>query len=267
MNKRKIVLFFCVWVLLQSMSFIFIPDSVDNLAVEATSTQGDSWVFVRDTISGSWGEAVIGTGDAIYIARKSSLYRYDPADNSFVELASPPSPDGYAFKTGTALAWDFGDYIYALFGAATSDNRRWFYRYSISGDSWEALAETPYDQGEADALTWVGFDNSIYATVGGEQRPTHFLRYDPTTNVWSDAEVSDPPAGMGDGASLVWTGGELLFALRGEFYEKLPTYDFWRYNITSNTWTAMADIPAYPHDCGVGGVGDGGSLLYIGLWL
>ena len=65
----------------------------------------------------------------------------------------------------------------------------------------------------------------------------------------------------------VWIGGELLYALRGEFYEDSPTYDFWRYNITSNSWTAMVDVPAYPHDGGVGGVGDGGSLLHIGLWL
>jgi hypothetical protein len=38
-------------------------------------------------------------------------------------LAPPPKPDGDAFKTGTALAWDFGDCIYALFGAATGDRK------------------------------------------------------------------------------------------------------------------------------------------------
>ena len=116
-------------------------------------------------------------------------------------------------------------------------------------------------------IAWVSLDNRIYATIGGEQRATYFLRYDPSTNTWSDAEVADPPAGMGDGASLVWSGGEFLHALRGEFYEESPTYDFWGYNITSDVWTAMADIPAYPHDGGVGGVGDGGCLLYVGLWL
>ena len=226
-----------------------------------------SWVWVRNTVTGAYGEAVVGTGDAIYIARKTSFYSYNPADNSFTALADPPNPDsGDAFKTGTALAWDFDDYIYALYGAAEVDSRRWFYRYSISSNSWETLADTPYDQGEGDAITWVDIDNCIYATIGGEQRPTYFVRYDPSINSWSDVPA-DPPAGMGDGASLVWTSGDFLYALRGEFDEELPLCDFWRYSLTDDVWTAMADIAADPHDGGVGGVGDGGSLLYIGCWM
>ncbi|MEM3666985.1 MAG: CARDB domain-containing protein [Candidatus Bathyarchaeia archaeon] len=225
-----------------------------------------SWVWVRNTITGDYGEAVVGTGDAIYIARKDRFYRYDPSDNSFAELAAPPKPDGSAFKTGTALAWDFGDHIYALCGAATGDSRRWFFRYSISTNSWEILANTPADQGEGNAIAWVSGENCIYATIGGEQRPTFLMRYDPSTNNWSDAPA-DPPAGMGDGASMVWTGGDYLYVLRGEFLEESPLCDFWRYSISQNAWNQLADIPAYPHSGGVGGVGDGGSLLYIGFWM
>jgi len=73
--------------------------------------------------------------------------------------------------------------------------------------------------------------------------------------------------GMGGGASLVWAGSDSLYALRGEFLENEPLYDFWRYNLTADAWSRLADIPAYPHDGGVGGVGDGGSLLYIGFWM
>jgi hypothetical protein len=72
---------------------------------------------------------------------------------------------------------------------------------------------------------------------------------------------------MGDGASLVWTGGDSLYALRGEFNETFPLYDFWSYSLASGNWTIMTDIPAYPHSGGGGGVGDGGSLLYIGFWV
>ena len=223
------------------------------------------WVWVSNTVTGAYGEAVVGTSDAIYIARKNSFYRYNTADKNWTALAPPPNPDsGDAFKTGTALTWDFSDYIYALYGAATYDNRTWFYRYSISHNAWEALANTTADQGEGDSMTWVGNDNCLYATIGGEQRPTHFMRYDPSTDSWNDTPA-DPPAGMGDGASIVWTG-DSLYALRGEDDEVSPLYDFWRYSLTQDVWTSMANIPAEAHDGGGGGVGDGGSLLYVGFW-
>jgi hypothetical protein len=232
------------------------------------------WVWVRDTVTGNYGEAVVGTGTDIYIARGNSFYRYRPSDNSFVELAAPPQPDGAAFKTGTALAWndiEF-DYIYALYGAATGESRRFFYRYSISSDSWERLPDTPVDQGEGDTITWAPIPLPIpmlYATIGGEQRPTYFMTFEPGIMQWNPfgLDPADPPGGMGDGASLVWIEPtEYLYALRGEFLETEPLYDFWRYSILENTWTAMADIPAWPHSGGSGGVGDGGSLLYISEW-
>jgi len=117
-----------------------------TLAFNTQDVKADgSWVWVRNTVTGAYGEAVAGTGDAIYVARKTSFYRYDPNDNSWTALATPPNPDsGDAFKTGTALAWDFSDYIYALYGAAEVDSRKWFYRYSISGNSWQALANTQH---------------------------------------------------------------------------------------------------------------------------
>ena len=135
-----------------------------NICIQLIKAESDSWVWIGDTITGTYGEAVVGTGTALYIARGTSFYRYRPADDSLVELASPPKPDGKAFKTGTALAWDGNNYVYALYGSATGNSRRWFYRYSTSGNSWEALANTTADQGEGDAIAWVSFDNHIYAT-------------------------------------------------------------------------------------------------------
>ena len=107
---------------------------------------------MRDTVTGAYGEAAVGTGAALYIARGTKFYRYQPIGNSFSELADPPKPDGSAFKTGTSLAWDFDDSIYAMLGAATSDTRSWFYRYRITSNDWKALANTPVEQGEGDSL-------------------------------------------------------------------------------------------------------------------
>ena len=258
MNRKLVLNAVLTFILASMLTFSFLGQNVGA---------NDSWIWVRNTVTGAWGQAVVGTGDAIFIARKNSFYRYDPSDNSWTTLANPPNPDsGDAFKTGTALTWDSDDCIYALYGAATSDSRRWFYRYSISSNSWEALANSTADQGEGDATAWVGTNNCLYATIGGEQRPTYFMYYNASTDSWSNAP-SDPLAGMGDGASLVWAGGDSLYALRGEFHEGSPLYDFWRYNLTDDAWAVMTDIPANPHDSGLGGVGDGGSLLYVGFWL
>jgi hypothetical protein len=254
-------------ILSKAVSRVILALYLTGMLASTFAMTSGNWVQVKDTVTGYYGEAVIGTGDCIYIARRSNFYRYNPVDNSWTALAAPPNPDaGDAFKTGTALAWDFSDHIYALYGAATSDSRKWFYRYSISSNSWQALANTTADQGEGDATAWCGLDDCIYATIGGEQRPTYLVRYHPSTNNWSDAP-KDPPEGMGDGASLVWTGGSFLYALRGEYLEEEPLYDFWRYSLVNDTWESMADIPAYPYDEGEGGVGDGGSLLYVGFWL
>ncbi len=247
---------------LLNLMLLFIMLSLFNLGVVCVRAE---WVKVDDTVTGAYGEAVVGTGDVVYFARGIRFYRYTPTTGLFEEMRSPPQTDGDAFKTGTALVWDFGDYVYALFGAATGDSRKWFYRYSISGDTWEHLKNTTVNQGEGDAITWVESQQCIYATIGGEQRPTSFMRYYPSNDSWSDIPT-DPPEGMGDGASIVWTGGDFLYALRGEFEESSPLHDFWRYSISSNNWTVMADIPATLHGGGSGGVGDGGSLLYVGFW-
>jgi len=153
------------------------------------------WLWVRDTVTGSHGESIVGTGTALYLARGTKFYGYQPSSTSFFELNDPPKPDGSAFKTGTSLTWDFDDYIYALFGAATIDTRSWFYRYSISSNTWETLANTPMEQGEGNSLAWVETEGRLYASIGGEQRPTYFMQYNPTTNSWSDAPP-DPPGGM-----------------------------------------------------------------------
>ena len=239
--------------------------------IRLTVVGGDSWSWVRDAVTGALGEAVVGTGENIYVAKGTSFYRFRPADGSWATLTAPPQPDGAAFKTGTALAWDHGNYIYALFGAAGVDVRYWFYRYDIAADSWENLADTPHVQGEADSLTWVATEGRLYAILGGEERWTGFARYDPATNTW-DNGIRDPFAGMGDGACIVWDGGSYIYALQGEFKEEEPRYGFLRYDLGTDTWGSRENIPALPHGekdgkSGVGGVGDGGSLLYVGHWI
>jgi len=238
----------------------------------AAVAQGGVWIVKASTPEqGYYGEAVVGTRTHIYVIRGWStsfcqFWRYDPAGDSWTTLLEwnptngqsnvPPRP-----MSGTALSWDHGDYIYAIFGAYdTVPNRRYFYRYSISANSWERLTDTPHDQGAGDAIAWSGYDNTIYTILGSLQHGSVFARYNPSSGAWETLPFNPswtPPL-TDDGASLVWTGGEYLFALRGEWEETVPHNEFARYHVPSKTWTDMTPIPK------IDGVADGASLIWVG---
>lgn len=247
--------------------------TVEPGSVRLTAT-GDNWTARSSApVRGGYGEAIVGAGEYIYLIEQHSasesahLYRYDPENNNWSDNLATPSN---AFKNGTALAWDNGNCIYALLGGSYTDKdatgRHYFYRYDIVDDSWQELEDTssvnPHGQGAGDAMEWVhggvmGSDGTfIYAIIGSSiHKPAKLGRYNIANNSW---EVKrDPPAGVDDGCSLVWTGGKYLYALRGEYYESSPLHDFWRYDLRNDSWAWLAPIPSEP-----GGVGDGGSLVW-----
>ena len=118
-------------------------------------------------------------------------------------------------------------------------------------------------------ITYSGYDGKIYAFIGrnkysGDYEPPDgvysvFARYDPNSDTWEN--LTFPPwPGTDDGASLAWAGGKYIYALEGEFYENTPVTNFAGYDIDNDAWENMSDIPAPD------GVGDGGSLLWIGYF-
>ena len=194
----------------------------------------------------------------LYASSTPYFWRYNPRTNIWDSMDTSGLPTG-AFRTGTALTWDYNDSIYALGGGRYSDsNRRDFYRYSISNNRWEELTNSPHAQGAGDALTWSGYDDQIYALLGSRKHKTDFACYNISTNSWDTLPFNPNWTTTDDGASLVWAGGEYLYALRGEWQEKVPCVDYARYNLPTKTWEDMASIPE------IEGVGDGGSLLWSG---
>ncbi len=223
-----------------------------------------NWTKKADTpATGGYGEAVVGTDNYIYIARcmhaSSTPYfwRYNPTTNSWDPRDTSGLQTG-AFRNGAALTWDYDDSIYALLGGRYSDsNRRLFYRYDRSNNSWEQLTDTPHAQGAGDSIAWSGYDDLIYAILGSKEHGTVFACYNIFTNSWNALPFNPNWTTTDDGASLVWTGGEYLYALRGEYDETVPNGDFARYHIPTKAWEDMSPIPESE------GVGDGGSLLWV----
>ncbi|HJH27663.1 MAG TPA: hypothetical protein C5S37_13085 [Methanophagales archaeon] len=221
--------------------------------------------------TGALGEAVVGTGDDIYIAwcryynTQPEFWRYEPSEDKWnYSMSTSGLPTG-AFRNGAALAWDNEDYIYALLGArykAEDDNRSLFYRYSITNDSWGRLADTPHAQGAGDAITWSDYDGYIYAIAGNKDRKSVIACYNVSNNSWNELPFNPNWTSTDDGAALVWTGGEYLYALQGEVEEEQPNFNFSRYDILTGRWEDMAPLKREKE-----GVGDGASLLWIGNWL
>ena len=258
-----------VVLLLITLFICSLPDAyAQSLTLPSVSVQSSWSECARTSKQGGYGEAVVWDGNYIYVVRCRIVddpvyfWRYDPNVDVWIDL-STPNVDGEntgIFRSGTALAWDGADYIYALAGARYKDSdRRLFLRYSISRDEWEIMPDTPSPQGAGDALCWSNYDNKVYALLGSREHGTSFACYDPSSNIWM--LKSDPPGGTEDGASLVWCGGRYIYALRGEYHEIVPCPDFWRYDIATDTWDVMVPIPD------LGGVGDGASLLWIGNFM
>jgi len=230
-----------------------------------TVIQAEEWVIRSDSpYSGGYGEAVVGTGDHIFIAR--CMYAttapvflcYSPSTDSWISMNTSGLPPG-AFRSGTAMVWDQNDCIYVLLGGRYEDNnRRLFYRYSISNDMWEQLADTPHAQGAGDAIAWSKYDDHIYAMIGSNKQGTVFAQY--SYNSWEVMTFNPNWTLTDDGASLV-SIDENLYALQGEYHESIPNGEFARYHIPTAIWENKNPIPQS------NGVGDGGSLLYIGDWM
>jgi len=227
------------------------------------------------TFPGGYGECVASDGAYLYILRQYNaihdpyFWRYDPSTGTWVNLSSNlPNID---FKNGLSIAYDYSGNFYVLAGSAYADgaSRVYFYKYNISTDTWSRLADTPHVQGAGDAIVYSGYDGMVYAFLGrahytGSYTPEDgrysiFARYNLGTNSWEILKFPPWP-GTDDGCSLAWTGGRYLYALEGEFYENYPINNFARYNIIEDSWENMSQISSSD------GVGDGGSLLWIGAF-
>ncbi|MEO0079950.1 MAG: FlgD immunoglobulin-like domain containing protein [candidate division WOR-3 bacterium] len=160
----------------------------------------------------------------------TDFYRFNTLSGHWEMCASAPSwPDGKGFKDGSSIAWDGGDYIYALKGDSKNNL---FYRYSLAKDSWESLSGMPLvgrsgRSKRVKAGAALAFcDDWLYALKGGNTR--ELWVYVPDGRFWFQGE--DVPPGpkskkVKSGGALIEADG-LIWVLKGgktsEFYCFVP---------------------------------------------
>lgn len=163
---------------------------------------------------------------------------------SWTSLADVPySGIGY----GGDLAWTGGDYIYAFVGM----NTPLFFRYSISGDSWQQMQNVLTSVGPGGSLVWAGGDY-IYAFTGGGSG--YFFRYTISTDSWQPMPPYPGPS-IAYGADLEWTGGDYIYAFLG-----YNAGYFFRYSISGYSWKRMRDT--FPQGYGADLAWTGGNYIY-----
>jgi len=224
--------------------------------------------------AGGHGEAIVGAGELVCLAHQ--LYAndipefacYDTQQERWIVHFEVP---GLNLRNGTALAWD-GHFIYILIGAREGDeDRKGFYRLNLGTQQLEQLEPTPHAQGAGDAIVYSGYDGKIYAFISrceDGHGDSIFARYDPEKDHW-DPKLPMPEGweGTDDGASLVWTGDEYIYAFQGECEETNPTGRFARFHIPTGRWEELAELEATKYwdeedPSSLCGVGDGGTLVW-----
>ena len=215
------------------------PVSVSSYTYNPVS---NAWAPIADLPSPRSAAAAVSDGTYIYISngrgsgggRQNSLFRYDPALNTYSTLANSPlatSFNGAAYLNGV---------LYRIAGSISTGETATVDMYNISTNTWSAAAPLPQAVSSPFVTTIGGF---IYV-AGGKSGGTESIkayRYDPTTNTWDDASVADLPAPRSDGASGLLDGN---WVLAGGTSASVNVNTAIAYNAKANTWSSLPNMPA-----------------------
>ncbi len=170
----------------------------------------------------------------------------DIANSQFAVEGSPQAPSNWTkrpsvpigsqnrtVKHGACLAVDeLGMNVYLLKG----DNTGEFYQFNPGTGDWTALDELPSSVKEGGTLTQV--NGKFYATVGGNT--VEFWQYDPNGSPkWTQkANVPNDVHSGASSAGVMINNTPYVYLLRASV-----SFDFYRYNVSTNTWETMASPP------------------------
>jgi len=158
-------------------------------------------------------------GGFIYVLQGAStvFWEYDLITDSWGQTVAPVT---YPVSTGGAYASGSSQYDYAFTGGATN----YFLAYDKAANTWSSKT-SPGATGAGACLVYVGTGTGYaYAFQGGNSKV--FWRYDVNANSWST--MTPASVAVTDGAGLVWTGGDYIYATFGN------TKTFARYSILGN---------------------------------
>lgn len=156
-----------------------------------------------------------------------AFYRYDTQLNLWEQKANtdfnaPASQVNNFVNDGGDLVYDGQDTIYAIQGGGRSG----FAAYSISGDSWTVLINTPSISGMGARISYDSTTNAVYHLAGNND--PFMYKYDIASQTW--VELTEAPITISAGSTLRNIDGT-LYMMRGG-----GGNNFYKYNITKDSW-------------------------------
>ena len=231
------------------------------------NTLTDTWTQKADYGGGVRGEAAsfsisdfgyVGCGFDTAWNKHKDFYKYNSNTNTWTSITDFP---------GTArvfpVAFVIGNYGYVGTGASdtTPNGEKDFYKLNSADDTWSSISNITVGRHSA-----VAFSISEYGYVGtGHDETTSyssgFYKYNPSTDVWTTL-TNFPGTARKLAVGVSVSGTENLGIVGSGDTGAGNTKDFYTYNATTNTWTAITDFTTLRRGATASSIGEN---AYIGM--
>ena len=176
-----------------------------------------------------------GNGDYNASIQYNDIWQFDPATNSWSQMASLPgsltrvsacafSVNGFGYM---GLGWNRFANAVALFD---------FYKYDPSLNSWTAIAQYP-GTSVFNASSFV-IGNMAYVGLGGSGN-TSMYKYDPMNDVWTS--IANYPGSSGQSSVAFSVNG--YGYVFGGWDGSSAVNELWSYNPSGNSWSQKTSAP------------------------
>ncbi len=186
------------------------------------------------------------TEDLVFALRggnTSDFWAYSISQRTWQTLSNTPAPigDGGATVEVAVEGGSLGFAVYALRGGGSQD----FFYYDIASRAWTVGPKVPASVGAGGSLAW-SYTGDFYALRGGGSQDVWSFRNGSWVTVASIPEAVN--AGGGLVAVNYGTRNQrpILYAVTGGNSDAV-----WRYDVGSNTWTHIADVPPHTPSPGI----------------
>jgi len=219
--------------------YVYFLRSYNTTGFYRYNIAGDSWETLENTplITDYSSLSYDSDNDEIFVIRADGSYnfwKFDPTEGATGDWIGPENVPG-TVNSGGDLIWNgvsgVGNYVYVVQG----DGRTGFFRYDVSNNTWDTMANIPATMGYDTKGT---YHNGYVYIARGDNTTGNFYRYDVAGDSWSTMAVA--PGTLRYGCSATYNASDgYIYMTRGNGQD-----DLYRYDIAGDFWVSMAEIVA-----------------------